>query len=53
MQDLCARYRNRELALFRDFIAGVHQVFYEQIPKLRKGSGHVKPAKGSKPTKSA
>jgi DNA-binding MarR family transcriptional regulator len=38
MDDLCARYSIRELTVIREFIAGVHQVFYEQIRKLKEGA---------------
>lgn len=38
MDDLCAGYNSRDLAPIRDFIAGVHQVFYDQIQRLREGA---------------
>jgi len=53
MADRCARYSLRELTVMRDFIASVHQVLYEQIPKLREGGGHAKAAKGSRTTPNA
>jgi DNA-binding MarR family transcriptional regulator len=39
MADLCAQYGARDLAVIRDFIAGVQQVVYEQMRKLREGDG--------------
>ena len=48
MADLCAQYGTRELAVIRDFIAGVQQVAYEQIRKLRDEGGDAKPAKGTR-----
>ena len=53
LAELCARYGTRELAAVRDFIAGVQQIAYDQIRKMRGTEGEAKPAKGSRRTPSA
>ena len=35
IDNLCARYNTRELAVIREFIAGVHKTAHELIPTLR------------------
>jgi DNA-binding MarR family transcriptional regulator len=35
MAELCAHYGDRELEVIREFIAGVQQIAYDQIEKLR------------------
>ncbi len=52
MGDLCARYSTQELAVIRDFIAGVHHGAYEQARKLREGDEDAEHAKESRPTTS-
>jgi DNA-binding MarR family transcriptional regulator len=53
MSEMCATYSIRELAVIRDFIAGVQKVAYEQMRKLREEGEQAKPAKSSRRTKSA
>jgi DNA-binding MarR family transcriptional regulator len=53
MDNLCAGYSSRELTIIREFVAGVHQVFYDQIQKLREEGGNARPGKRSRATPSA
>lgn len=52
MAELCNGYSAHDLAVIREFIAGVQRVVYEQIRTLRGTGGSPKPAKGSRPTAS-
>jgi hypothetical protein len=47
LEELCAPYSTRDLTVVRDFVAGVHQVFFEHVQKVREGGGSAKPARAS------
>ena len=46
MAELCAHYSTQELAVIREFIARAHQGAYEEIRKLREGSGSATGRRG-------
>ncbi|QJX00008.1 MarR family winged helix-turn-helix transcriptional regulator [Frigoriglobus tundricola] len=52
MVELCAGYSAHDLAVIRDFIAGIQRVAYEQIRTLRDTGGGAKPNKDSRPAAS-